>query len=71
MAPTDTPASVPAKLAGPKVKAFTDVTVVAMDSDKPLLHHTVVVEGGSITKLCMTDRDLLCTCDSFVITVAP
>lgn len=58
VAPTDTPASVPAKLAGPKVTAFTDVTVVAMDSDKPLLHHTVVVEGGSITKLCMTDCDL-------------
>jgi hypothetical protein len=48
----------PVKPSGRKVTAFTDVTVVAMDSDQPLRHHTVVVEGGSITKLCTTNCDL-------------
>lgn len=59
--PTDTAQPSPpgfVKPAGRKVTAFTDVTVVAMDRDAPLLHRTVVVEGDAITKVCTTDCDL-------------
>ncbi|CAN5395682.1 hypothetical protein BH11MYX1_BH11MYX1_53210 [soil metagenome] len=48
----------PVSASAHKLTAFTDVTVVAMDSDQPLLHHTVVVEGGAITKLCTTNCEL-------------
>ncbi len=59
---SDPPRDAPAPAAPPKpahrVTAFVDATVVAMDTDQPLLHTTVVVEGASIAKLCTTDCDL-------------
>jgi imidazolonepropionase-like amidohydrolase len=54
-APSDAPAlpaPPPPPPRGHPQTAFVDVTVETMDSDQPLLHRTVVVDGATITKLC-------------------
>lgn len=45
------PVSLAAAQEAPRVTAFVDVTVVPMDTERVLPHHTVVVEDGHITAL--------------------